>query len=74
MAANLLELPLEVLLNITQFLDTPSYGRLRLACAAMERSTFDAFAREFFTIKQFMTTSFSLQALLDISKHPTISK
>jgi hypothetical protein len=74
MIPNLLELPLEVLLNITTFLDTPSYGNLRLACTSMEKNTFDAFATEFFTIKQFMVTSFSLQTLLDISQHSTLSK
>jgi hypothetical protein len=74
MAPNLLGLPLEVLLNITVYLDTPSYGNLRRACTAMEKNTFESFAKEFFSTKQFMVTSFSLQALLDISQHPTLSK
>jgi hypothetical protein len=74
MAKNLLDLPLEVLLNITSWLDTPSYGRLRLVSSAMEKSTFDAFAGEFFSTKQFMITTFSLSTLLEISKHQTLSK
>lgn len=74
MAKNLLDLPLEVLLNITSHLDTPSYGRLRLVSSAMEKSTFDAFAGEFFGTKQFMITTFSLSTLLEISRHQTLSK
>lgn len=74
MASTLLELPLEVLLNITSHLDTPSYGNLRRVCSTMEKSTFEAFAKEFFSTKQFMITSFSLQTLLEISQHQIMSK
>jgi hypothetical protein len=74
MARTILELPLEVLLNITSWLDTPSYGRLRLVCSVMEKNTFEAFAKEFFSTKQFMITTFSLQTLLDISRHDILKK
>lgn len=39
----------------------------------IEKLLFDTFAKEFFTVKQFMITSFSLQTLVDISKHSTLS-
>ena len=74
MAPNLLGLPLELLLLITNYLDTPSYGNLRLACSAMEKNTFKAYATEFFSTKQFMITTFSLDTLLEISKHPTLKQ
>lgn len=74
MAPSLLGLPLEVLLNITSFLDTPSYGNLRLVSSTMEKSTFESFAKEFFSTKQFMITTFSLETLLDISRHPVLKQ
>lgn len=74
MANALLDLPLEVLLNITSHLDTPSYGNLRQVSSALEKRTFEAFAKEFFSTKSFMITTFSLKNLLDISKHETLSK
>ena len=39
----------------------------------MERSLFDSFAHEFFTKRTFMIEHNSLNAMLEISKHPTLS-
>ncbi|KAI1458059.1 hypothetical protein F4805DRAFT_155456 [Annulohypoxylon moriforme] len=64
----LLKVPPEVLLHISSYLPTSDYGNLRCVCRQIEKSLFKAFAREFFTKRQFMLTEFSLQALVDISK------
>ncbi|KAI9149509.1 hypothetical protein HJFPF1_11562 [Paramyrothecium foliicola] len=61
-------IPLEVLLRITYHLTTPELGNFRLACRSIEQSLYITFTREFFTLKQFMITEDSLQALIDISK------
>ncbi|GAP82549.1 putative F-box domain-containing protein [Rosellinia necatrix] len=66
--AYLLDVPLEVLLHITSHLTTPEYGYLRRACKQLEVLLFGAFAKEFFTKRQFSLTEFSIQALVDISK------
>ncbi|KAH9887767.1 hypothetical protein F4778DRAFT_755990 [Xylariomycetidae sp. FL2044] len=64
----LLGMPLEVVLNITDYLTTPDYGRLRATCKHLEMSLFKSFAKEFFTKRQFILTEFSLRALVDISR------
>ncbi|KAL2162960.1 hypothetical protein VTH06DRAFT_6796 [Thermothelomyces fergusii] len=69
----LVQMPLEILLRITAHITTPDLGNVRLSCRALERSLFNSFAHEFFRKKQFMVTTDSLQTLLDISKHPTLS-
>jgi hypothetical protein len=61
------QVPLEVLLRITQHLDTPDLGCFRLTCRGIEQALYSTFTREFFTIKQFMVTEFSLQVLIDIA-------
>ncbi|KAK4244539.1 hypothetical protein C7999DRAFT_35100 [Corynascus novoguineensis] len=71
--SRLVQMPLEILLRITYFLTTPDLGSVRLTCRALERSLFNSFAHEFFRKKQFMVTTDSLQALIDISQHPTLS-
>lgn len=72
-ASRLVQVPPEVLIRITDFLSTPDLGSVRLTCRAIERNLFKTFSHEFFRKKQFMVTSDSLQALIDISKHPTLS-
>lgn len=67
-ASSLRHLPLEVLLRITDNLNTVDLGSLRLTCRAIEGFLDSSFVAEFFTRKQFMLTSFSLNALVDISK------
>ncbi|KAI0489852.1 hypothetical protein F4859DRAFT_462595 [Xylaria cf. heliscus] len=66
--AGLLHVPLEVLLQITSYLTTPEYGRLRRTCKQIEALLFGAFAREFFSKRQFALIEFSIQALVDIAK------
>ncbi|KAI7354872.1 hypothetical protein KC354_g10985 [Hortaea werneckii] len=70
----LLQLPPELLLRMSDCLTTSEFGHLRLTCKAVESTLFDTFAREFFTKRQFMIEHNSLQALLDIANHPTLSK
>ena len=70
---SLLQLPPELLLRISAYLTTPELGHLRRSCKHVESALFDSFAREFFTKRQFMIESVSLQALVDIANHPTLS-
>ncbi|KAL2257674.1 hypothetical protein VTK26DRAFT_9325 [Humicola hyalothermophila] len=72
-ASRLANIPLEVLRRITDYLPTTDLGNMRLTCKAIEGSLFTSFSHEFFRKKQFMVSTFSLQALIDISKHPTLS-
>ena len=62
------KIPLEILLRITWHLTTPELGNLRLTSRHFLESLDTTFIKEFFTLKQFMMTDFSLQALIDISK------
>ncbi|KAK8087682.1 hypothetical protein PG997_002643 [Apiospora hydei] len=68
MAPSLLSLPLELLLHVSSYLDTPECGSLRLSCKQVENALYLTFARDNFTKRQHMLTESSLQALLDISK------
>lgn len=61
-------IPIEVILRISEYLNTTELGNLRLTCKQIENALYHSFANEFFARKQFMLTDFSLQALLDISK------
>lgn len=70
---SLLHLPPELLLRISWHLTTPELGSLRRTCKQIENALFASFAREFFTKKQFMLEQVSLQALVDIANHPTLS-
>ncbi|ERT00926.1 hypothetical protein HMPREF1624_02160 [Sporothrix schenckii ATCC 58251] len=67
-------LPIEMLLRITRHLSTTDLCTVRLVSRTIERALFHSFSHEFFRRKQFMLTDFSLQALLDISQHPTLSQ
>lgn len=69
----LLRMPPEVIRRIASFLPTPGLGAVRLTCKTLENSLFESFSSEFFGWKQFMLTEQSLQALIDISDHPTLS-
>lgn len=74
-ALTLTDLPLELLVHIiATYLSTEDLGSLRLTSRGLEQALFDTFAAEFFAKKQFMLSTFSLQALVDISKHPALSK
>lgn len=72
--ASLLTLPLELLVAVSTHLSTEELGFLRLTCKRVEKSLYSWFADEFFTKKQFMLTHKSLQTLIDISRHETLSK
>ncbi|KAK2033061.1 F-box domain-containing protein [Colletotrichum zoysiae] len=61
------KVPLEVLLRISNLLNTTDLGALRLTCRSIEQSLFNTFMKEYFTKRQFMLTEFSLQTLVDIS-------
>ncbi|OTA69464.1 hypothetical protein K449DRAFT_384401 [Hypoxylon sp. EC38] len=65
---NLTTLPVEILIQIASYLDTPNYQAFRLTCRGIEDSLFRAFAQQYFRKIQFMRTEYSLQALVDISK------
>lgn len=67
------QLPLELLLRVSSHLTTPELGYLRRTCKNVEAAIFDSFAREFFTKRQFMIEYVSLQALIEIASHPTLS-
>ncbi|KAK5110933.1 hypothetical protein LTR62_005471 [Meristemomyces frigidus] len=70
----ILALPTELIIRISDFLNTESYGKLRLSCKSLNNTVFDTFAKEFFTKRQFMLEQVSLDALVGISKHPALSK
>ncbi|KAJ4987087.1 F-box domain-containing protein [Stagonosporopsis vannaccii] len=70
----LLSLPLELLVHISSFVSTSDLAALRLTCKQIEKSLWEWFTEEFFVKKQFMITQPSLQALLDISRHVSLSK
>lgn len=70
---SLLSLPPELVVRVSSSLTTSELGNLRRTCKHVESDLFDSFAREFFTKKQFMLEQISLQALIDISNHPTLS-
>ncbi|KAF2711879.1 hypothetical protein K504DRAFT_351583, partial [Pleomassaria siparia CBS 279.74] len=73
--AGLVSMPIELLVyKIANHLSTTDLGSLRRTCRVLERTLFDSFAKEFFTKKQFMLTTPSLSALVDISKHKELSK
>lgn len=72
-ASRLVHIPLEVLTRITYFISTVDLGNIRLTCKAIEGRLFSFFSHEFFRKKQFMVSTDSLQTLIDISKHPTLS-
>ncbi|KAF1998534.1 hypothetical protein P154DRAFT_524001 [Amniculicola lignicola CBS 123094] len=71
----LCDLPVELLAHmVATYLTTKDLGALRLTCKGLERVLFDPFGLEFFTKKQFMLTTPSLQTLIDISNHGGLSK
>lgn len=71
---SLLGLPQELLLRVSSHLTTRELGCFRRTCKHVEASLFDSFAKGFFTKRQFMIEHVSLQALVDIANHPTLSQ
>ena len=70
--APLLKLPTEILTRIAVRLEPHDLFNTRLACKRLESAMFPFFTFLFFRQKQFMLTEESLQALIDISSHPTL--
>ena len=70
----LLVLPAELLLQISSYLTTTDLCSLRRSCRDVEGTLRHSFTREFFTKRQFMLEEVSLQALVDISRHPVYSQ
>lgn len=68
------KLPRELLDGIASFLPTRDFNNLRLSCKQVENVIFPYWANCFFKVRQFMITDFSLNTLLDISRHPVLSK
>ena len=66
-------MPQEILTRITYFIRTPDLCNARLTCKSLENALYYSFAYEFFRKKQFMVYGPSLQVLVDISKHPSLS-
>lgn len=72
-APPMLRLPPELMLRVSSFLNTTELGHYRLSCKTVETNLFDSFAREFFTKRQFMIEQVSLEALVGIANHKTLS-
>ncbi|KAF1822425.1 uncharacterized protein K489DRAFT_371264 [Dissoconium aciculare CBS 342.82] len=70
----ILSLPPEMIIQVSRHLTTVELGHLRGTCKHIEQILFDSFAKEFFVKRQFMLQQHSLQALLDIASHPTLSR
>lgn len=70
--SSLARLPAEILTRITRWLTTPEYSAVRRTCKMVERKTFSQWSHEFFRKKQFMISSFSLNALIEIAEHPEL--
>lgn len=72
-ASPLLEIPPELLLRISGYVNTVDLGSLRRTCKQVEGRLFRNFARESFTIRRFMIEQVSLEALVGIANHKTLS-
>ncbi|KAI0180698.1 hypothetical protein GGR52DRAFT_521336 [Hypoxylon sp. FL1284] len=70
----LLWLPCELLVHTASYLSPDDFFSLRLTCHRVEAYLFASFSEEFFSDRRFMITDYSLRCLLDISKHPHLSK
>ncbi|KAF2675762.1 hypothetical protein K458DRAFT_425230 [Lentithecium fluviatile CBS 122367] len=71
---SLMGMPLELLVHIiATYLPTKDLGALRLTSKYLEKALFDTFAKEFFTKKQFMLSTPSLDVLVRISKHAALA-
>lgn len=68
------QLPRELLDTIAGFLPTRDFNNLRLSCKHVENILFPYWANCFFRVRQFMISELSLDTLLDISRHPVLSK
>jgi len=67
-----LQLPLELLLQIWEYLSVDDALSLRLVCHCIEALLFEPFCREFFSERRFSITHHSLQVLIDITRCPRL--
>ncbi|KAJ9160730.1 hypothetical protein NKR19_g3060 [Coniochaeta hoffmannii] len=66
--------PVEMVVKIASYLSLNDICALRLTCKAMDGLLVDSFVRRFFRAKRFWLHDDSLQALVDMSAHPAISR
>jgi hypothetical protein len=69
MAATLLELPPELVVNIFQYLADDDFFAARVASKHLERASFSTFGKRFFRKKGYMITTASLDVLQNIASH-----
>jgi hypothetical protein len=67
-----LQLPIELLLQIWDYLSVDDVLALRLVCRHIETLLFDPFCREFFAERRFSITFDSLKVLVNITRHPRL--
>nr|UPO09304.1 putative f-box-like protein [Hypoxylon sp. CO27-5] len=70
----LLWLPCELLVHAASYLSSEDLFNLRLTCRRVETFLYDTFSEEFFSDRRFMVTQYSLECLVNISKHHHLSK
>ncbi|KAI0431343.1 hypothetical protein F5Y09DRAFT_197498 [Xylaria sp. FL1042] len=63
-----LQLPVELFLQILEYLGVADFLAFRLVCRHIESMLFDSFRKEFFTERRFSITFHSLKALVDITR------
>ncbi|KAI1279705.1 hypothetical protein F5Y07DRAFT_31283 [Xylaria sp. FL0933] len=63
-----LQLPVELFLQILEYLGVADFLAFRLVCRHIETLLFDSFRREFFTERRFSITFHSLTAFVDITR------
>jgi hypothetical protein len=66
--ASLIQLPLEILLEISEKLVMTDYCSLRQTCKIIDDTLFESFGHEFFRTRQCMLMESSLEGLVDISE------
>ncbi|KAI0913543.1 hypothetical protein F4823DRAFT_15445 [Ustulina deusta] len=67
-----LQLPIELFLQIWEYLAVADILAFRLVCRHIETLLFDSFCREFFAERRFSITFHSLKALVDITNCPRL--
>ncbi|KAL2272320.1 hypothetical protein FJTKL_06947 [Diaporthe vaccinii] len=70
----LLCLPNELLDSVLTNLPCQDINDLRLHCRQARMKTFPFWSRSYFRTRQFMIDAYSLQTLVDISRHPQLSR
>jgi hypothetical protein len=69
MAATLLELPPELVVNIFHYLNDDDFFATRVVSKHLERASFSTFGKRFFRKKGYMITTASLDVLQDVASH-----